>query len=155
MRHIHQQQGADFVCDLAETGPVPETRIGGAPGDDELGPVFARDPRHIVHVDAVIVLAHAIGNGLEPFARHVDRRTVRQMPPRREIEAHERVARLQQRKEHRLVHLAAAVGLHIREIAAEKLLGAFDRDRLDLVDIFAAAIIAAAGIAFGIFVGQD
>ena len=66
-----------------------------------------------------------------------------------------KITRLEQGEEHGLVHLAAAVGLHIGKAATEQLLGAFDGDRLDLVDIFAAAIIAAARIAFGVLVGQD
>ena len=73
----------------------------------------------------------------------------------REIQAHEGVARLQQREEHCLVGLRAGMGLHIGEVAVEQLAGAVDRQLFGDVDIFAAAIIAVAGIAFGIFVGQD
>ena len=61
----------------------------------------------------------------------------------------------EQRQEHRLVHLAARMGLDVGEAGAEQLLGALDRQRLDHVDIFAAAVIAPARIAFGIFVGED
>jgi hypothetical protein len=71
------------------------------------------------------------------------------------VQPHERVARLKQGEEHGLVHLAARIGLHIGESGAEQLLGAVDGDLFDLVDIFAAAIIAAARIALGILVGQD
>ena len=77
------------------------------------------------------------------------------MPARGEVETHERVARLQQREEHRLVRLAAGIRLHIGELAVDKLLDALDRQRLDDIDKFAAAIIAPARIALGIFVGQD
>jgi hypothetical protein len=38
---------------------------------------------------------------------------------------------------------------------AEQLLGALDGDRLDLVDEFAAAVVALARIALGVLVGQD
>ena len=71
-----------------------------------------------------------------------------------EIEPHEGVAGLQQRQEHRLVHLAAGVRLHVGEIGAEQFLGAVDRQRFDHVDPFAAAVIAVAWIALGIFVGH-
>ena len=71
-----------------------------------------------------------------------------------EIEAHEGIAGLQQRQKHRLVHLAAGVRLHVGELRAEQLLGALDRQRLGDVDPFAAAVIARARIAFGIFVGH-
>ena len=72
----------------------------------------------------------------------------------REVEAHEGVARLQQRQEHRLVRLAAGIRLHVGEAAAEQLLGALDRQRLGDVDELAAAVIAPARIALGVFVGQ-
>ena len=61
---------------------------------------------------------------------------------------------LQQRQEHRLVHLAAGVRLDVGEAGAEQLLGALDRERLGDVDEFAAAVIAPARIALGVFVGQ-
>ena len=59
-----------------------------------------REPRNLVHIDAVVVAAHAVGHRLEPFARHVDRRAVGEMPAGGEIEPHEGVAGLQQREEH-------------------------------------------------------
>src|SRR6266436_866105 len=71
-----------------------------------------------------------------------------------EIEAHEGIAGLQQRQEHRLVHLAARIGLNIRKVGAEQLLGALDRQRFGDIDPFTAAIVAVARIAFGVFVGH-
>ena len=62
-----------------------------------------------------VVAIDAIGDRLEPTARHVDRRAVGEMAARREIEAHERVARLHQREEHALIGLAAGIGLDVRE----------------------------------------
>ena len=91
---------------------------------------------------------------LEPFAGHVDRRAVGQVAAGGEVEAHEGVAGLQQRQEHRLVGLAARVRLDVGEAAAEQLLGALDGERLGDVDELAAAVIAPARIALGVFVGQ-
>ena len=155
MRHVDHQIGADRIGDLAETLPVPDARIGGAAGEDQLRLVLVRQPLDLVHVEQMVVLAHAVGDDLEPFAGHVDRRAVRQVAARIEVEAHEGVARLQQRQEHRLVHLAAGVRLHVGEVAAEQLLGPLDRQFLGDVDELAAAIVALARIALGIFVGHD
>ena len=47
------------------------------------------------------------------------------------------------------------MGLHIGEGAIEQALGAVDGELLDHVDILAAAVIALARIAFGIFVGEQ
>ena len=80
---------------------------------------------------------------------------MRQVAAGREVEAHEGVARLQQRQEDRLVGLGAAMRLDIGEAAAEQLRRPLDRQRLGHVDILAAAIVAAAGIALGVLVGQD
>ena len=77
------------------------------------------------------------------------------MAARGEIKTHERVARLQQREEHGLVGLAAGIRLHIGELAIEQPGDALDRQRLDDIDKLAAAVIAPARIALGIFVGQD
>jgi hypothetical protein len=105
-------------------------------------------------VDELVVGAHAVGNRLEPFAGLVGGRAVRQMSALGERHAHVGVARLQQREENGLVRLRARVGLHVGVVAAEQFFGARDGERFGLVDEGAAAVIAAAGIAFGVFVGQ-
>ena len=62
-----------------------------------------------------VVAVDAVGDALEPFAGHVDRRAVGEMAAGSEIEPHERVARLHQRQEHGLVGLAAGIRLHVGE----------------------------------------
>ena len=96
----------------------------------------------------------AIRNRLEPAAGHVDRRAVSEMAAGGEIEAHERVARLHQREEHALIGLAAGIGLDVGEAAVEQSAGALDRQTFRDVDELAAAVIAPARIAFGVFVGH-
>ena len=61
---------------------------------------------------------------------------------------------LSQRQHHRAIGLRARMRLDVGEAAAEQLLGALDRQRLDLVRRRAALIVALARIAFGIFVGE-
>ena len=61
---------------------------------------------------------------------------------------------LHQRHERFLVGGAARVRLHVGEAALEQLLGALDRQRLGLVDVLAAAVVAVAGIALGVLVGE-
>ena len=155
VRHVDHQIGADRVGDLAEALPVPDARIGGAAGKDQLRLGLVRLPFDLIHVEQMVVLAHTVGDDLEPLAAHVDRRAVRQVPARIEIEAHEGVARLEQREEHRLVHLAAGVRLDIGEVAVEQLLGAVDGQLLGDIHVLAAAVVALARIALGIFVGHD
>ena len=77
-----------------------------------------------------------------------------QVPAGGEVEAHEGVARLHQGEEDGLVGLGARMGLHIGEAGAEELAGAFDGQALGDVDGLATAVVAAAGITLGVFVGQ-
>ena len=107
MRHVDHEVGADAVCDLAETLEVPGARIGRAAGDDQFRLHFLGAARDLVHIDDLVVAAHGVVLRLEPFAGDVDGRAMGEMAAGGEIEAHESVAGLQQRQEHRLVHLAA------------------------------------------------
>ena len=47
------------------------------------------------------------------------------------------------------------MGLHIGIFRAEQLLGTLDGNTLDLVNVLAAAVIALAGVALGVFIRQD
>ena len=154
VRHVDHQVGADLVGDGAEGGEVDDARIGAAAGDDHLRLVLAREAPHLVHIDAVVLPAHGVGHDLEPLAGQVDRRAVRQVAAGRQAEPHEGVAGLHQRHERFLVGGAARVRLHVGEAALEELLGALDRQRLGLVDELAAAVVAVAGIALRVLVGE-
>ena len=72
-----------------------------------------------------------------------------------QIQPHDGVARLQHRGVSRLIGLRAGVRLHVDVFGAEKLLGAVAREVLHVIGEFAAAVVALAGIAFGVFVGED
>ncbi|CEG07795.1 hypothetical protein BN961_01198 [Afipia felis] len=154
VRHVHHEIRTDAVGDLAKALEVPRPRIGRAARDDELRLHFLRLLCDRIHIDELILAPHGVVLRREPLARHVHRRTVGEMATRGKIEAHEGIAGLEQRQEHRLVHLAAGVRLHVGEIRAEQLLGALDRQRFHHVDPFAAAVIALARIAFRVLVGE-
>ena len=109
---------------------------------------------HLVEVDAVVALAHAVAHGVEPLAREVGGCPVGQVAARGERQAEHGVAGLRQRHEHREVGRRAAVRLDVGEAAAEQLLGALDREALGDVDVFATAVVAPPGIALGVLVGQ-
>ncbi len=80
------------IC--AEALEVEMARVGRAAGDDQLGPVLLRESLDLVEVDEVVVLADAILDRVEPFARLGGRRAVGEMTARGEAEAHDRVAGL-------------------------------------------------------------
>ena len=64
----------------------------------------------------------AVGQRLEPIAGHVERRAVGQMAAGGEIEPHERIARLHQRQEHRLIGLAPECGCTLAKRQSNSLL---------------------------------
>jgi hypothetical protein len=154
VRHVDEEVRADRIRDLTEALEVPEARISGAAGQDQLRLVLLGELGDLVHVELLVLRSHRVRDRLEPLARLIDRRAVRQVTARGEIETEEAVARLQQREEHRLVGLRAGMRLHVGEGAVEQLLGALDRDRFGDVDELAATVVALARIAFGIFVGE-
>ena len=67
----------------------------------------------------------------------------------------EGVARCHGRQHHRAVGLRPGVRLHVDVLGAIERLGAFNGEFFGNVDVLAATVVAAAGVAFGIFVGQD
>ena len=68
MRHVDHEIGADAVGDLAEAFEVPDAGIARAAGDDDLRLVLLGERGDLLHVDALIVLAHRIAHRLEPAA---------------------------------------------------------------------------------------
>ena len=147
--------GADLVGDGAEAREVDDARIGRAAGDDDARPVLARELRPAASMSMrwssrrtpyCTALNHLPDRlGAAPCVR---------CPPRRQRQAEDRVAGPGQRQQDRLVGLAAGIRLHIGEVAVEQLLGAIDGQRFGFVDELAAAVVAPARIALGIFVGE-
>ncbi len=80
---------------------------------------------------------------------------MRQVTAVRERHAEHRVARLQHGHEDGHVRLRAGVRLDVGVVGAEEPLRPLDREPLGLVDVLAAAVVAPAGIALGVLVGED
>ncbi len=118
-----------------------------------LGLCLARLALHGLVVDLFLGV-EAVAHDVEPLAAHVQRHAVGEVAAFGQAHAHDGVARLEEGQEHGLVGLRAGVRLHVGGVGAEQLLGAVDRQLLDDVDVFAAAVVALAGVALGVLVGQ-
>lgn len=69
VRHVDPQVRTDLVGDGAEGSEVLLTRVGGPTGDDDLRLLGEGDGTHLVHVDAMIFLADAVGRDVVQLAR--------------------------------------------------------------------------------------
>src|SRR5690242_10248901 len=87
MRHIHHEESADRVSNLSEGFEVDHARIGRAPRDDELWLMLPRKTLDLVHIDQMILFAHAILDGVEPFAGLIGRSAMREMAARSKTHA--------------------------------------------------------------------
>ena len=91
---------------------------------------------------------------MEVLAGDVDRAAVGQVAAVGEVHAHEGVAGLEHSLERGQVGGSAGVGLDVGMLSAEQLAGALTGDLFGLVDAVAAAVVALAGVALGILVGE-
>ena len=101
-------QAPTSLATLREAREVDLQAVGRGAGDDELGLVLVGEPLHRVVVD-LLGGGEPVADDLEPLAAHVERHAVGQVAAFGEAHAHDRVARLQQAEEHRLVGLRAGI----------------------------------------------
>ena len=151
---VHHHERAHLVADGADAREVEDARIGARARDDHLGLAFEGDALHLVVIDGLRLLGDAVGNDVEEGAREIDGRAVRQVSAVGEIHPHDGVARLEHRKVDGEVRLRARMRLHVGVFAAEQLLHAPARKFLHFVHKLAAAVIALAGIALRVLVGE-
>ena len=85
-----------------------------------LGRCCAGEPLDLVEIDAPVIGADAIGDRIEPFARKIRPRAVRQMAARSERHSEDGVARLEERDEHGLIRLRTGMRLHIGEACTRR-----------------------------------
>ena len=113
------------------------------------------DLGHFVVIDLFGFAVDAVGDEVEPAAGHVDFEAVAEVSAVAEFHAHGGVTGLEEGVVGGDVGLGAGVGLDVGVGCAKEGFGAVDGDGFDLVDEFAAAVVALAGIALGVFVGED
>ena len=154
MGHVDHQLRPDLAGDLCERAVRDLARIRARPGNDQLRLVLTGKLRHLVEVEQVVVAPHAVVHEPVEHARRIELHAVRQVAAMGEVEGEDRVAGLDGRHVDGRIGLAAGVGLHVDMLGPEELLQPLAGEVLDLVDELAAAVIAVAGVALGVFVGE-
>jgi hypothetical protein len=90
-----------------------------------------------------------------PWVREIERMAVGEVASVGQVHPEHGVARLQHREVDRLIGLAAGDRLDVGVLGAEQLLGPPDGKPFSLIHELATTVVASAGIALGVLVGQD
>ena len=154
MGHIHHQEGPVAVGDLSQLFEVDGTGVGRSACHDHLGSDLFDLLFQLSIVDAAI-FADAVGYEVIVLTGHIHRRAVGQMTALRQVHAHNGIAQIEQGEVDGQIGLCAGVGLDVGVLCAEQLAGALDGDVLHLIHVGAAAVVALAGQALGVLVGED
>ncbi len=152
--HVDHQQGPHLIGDLPEAEEVELAGVGGPARQDQLGLALPGDPGDLIHVDQAALPVHLIGGHLIETSRDVEFHAMRQVTTVGEGEAHDGVPWLQQGVIDGGVGLGAGVGLDVGVLGPEEGLGAVDGELLGDVHPLAAPVVAPAGVALGVLVGQ-
>ena len=92
--HVHHQQRAHFIGDLAELGKVDGAGVGAGAGDDQFRLVLEGEAAHLVVVDALGLFIEVVGHEVEVLAGEVDGAAVGKVAAVGKAHAQHGVARL-------------------------------------------------------------
>ena len=151
---VDEQDRVDLVGDRAGGREVDDARVRGGARDDQTGALAHREVADLVVVEHFGGVVDAVRDEVVHAAAEVDRRSVREVAALVEAHAHHLVARLEQRHERGHVRVGARVRLHVGALGAEERARAFARQVLGVVDDVVTAVVALAGIALGVLVGE-
>src|SRR5258708_10948090 len=153
--HIDHEVGADFVGDGAHTREVELAWIGTATTYDHLWLLALCGGFELVVVNGFGVFANLVADDAVEFAGEVEFVAVSEMAAVGEVEAENAVAWIEQGHVGGGVGLGAGVGLDVDVIGVKQAFGAGSGEGFYYVGVFAAAVVALAGVAFGVYVGEN
>ena len=151
---VADEIGADLLGDLTKDLEIDRPGVGGSAGNDDLRPVFLRQVPDQIEIQAAGLRVDLIGHGIVEFAGQGDLPAVGQMAAVIEGHSHNRVARVDQSGVGRQIRDRTGVRLDVGMVGPEQLLGPVPRQFLDQVGDLLSLVVAFAGVAFRIFVGQ-
>ncbi len=155
VRHVHKENRVDGFGDFAHALEIDDARIRAGSRHDHARLVLVGQLFDFFVIDALVFLAHAVGDEFVHAAGKIQRVPVRKVAAMRQVHAQHRVAGLQRGHVHRYICGGSGMRLHVGVFRAEQFLGAIDGQLLDLVGVLAAAVVALARIALRVFVGEN
>lgn len=152
---IGQYEGTYFIGYAADARIVPVTAVRRSTAENEFRFMGACLLFQHVIVYQAVFFPDTIKSCVVGFAGEIDGGAMCQMAAHGEVQAEDGISRLQDGQHNCGIRLGAGVRLHVGVGAVEHLFDAIDGQLFGFIYDFTAAIVAAAGIAFSIFVGQD
>ncbi len=154
MGDIGEEEGADFVGDLAEFSEVDDAGVSGVAAEDHFGFEFEGFSADGVEVDGFGVGVEFVVCGLVEDGGGIEFHAVREVSAGGEVEGDELVTGVHEGHEGGEVSVGAGVGLDVGEAAVEELFCAVDGEGFDLVVVATGLVVASVGVTFGVFVGE-
>ena len=118
--HVDHEERPHRAGDLRELGVVDLAGISARTSHDEFRLVLAGLLGHVIEIDTMIALPHAVRNHVVELSREIDRAAVRQVTALGQVHRQIPVARLEHGQVDGHVGLRAGVRLHVGMVAAEE-----------------------------------
>src|SRR5262245_2229175 len=113
MGNVGSHQCFDGAADCSYTLEVYDARVGACAADDHLRLMFVRQFFERVIIYRLSLFIDSIGCDVEVLAGEVERVTMREVSPVREIHAENSISRLKSRHKDAHIGLSAGMGLNI------------------------------------------
>src|SRR5665213_2481608 len=139
MRHVDNQKSPHGIGNLTKFRKVPLPRISAAARDDHFRLVLIGEFRHMIEIDALIFPPHLIADDAIGLAGKVQLVAMRQMTAVRQIEAHDRIAWLDECRVGSLIRLRSGMRLYVNVLGVKELFRTVARQRLYFVSELAPA----------------
>ena len=153
--HVHHQHCTNLMGNVRKNLKIDGSGIGGRTGNHKLGLAFLCHVPDLVIVDQAGIMVDIIGNHIVILAGHIGRAAMGQVSAVGQTHAHHGITGLQQSQLNRHIGLSARMGLDIGKFRAKQRFCPVNAKLLDLIHHMTAAIVALAGQALGIFVGEN
>ncbi len=154
MRHIYEQICPNLFCDIRKYIKTYLPWVGRRACDDHLRLTFPGNPSDLVIIQESLII-YIIWHKMIQKPRHINRRTVGEMPAVRQVHPHHRIFRLQQCLIDRIVGIRPGMRLYAGMVAAKQFLHSLDRQLFQDIHMFAASVITLRRISFRIFIRRN